>query len=364
MSVTRESVLEVLSRVIDPELNKDLVAAGMIKHVEIDGDCARIAVELTSPACPLEDHIGKEIEREVSKLDGLGSVEIEWVAKAGPTEDVPQCIPGVKNTIAIGAGKGGVGKSTIAVLAAIGLQREGAKVGLLDADVYGPSIPKLLGIEAQQPGIHDEAIVPVEAHGVKVMSIGFMVQPGQAVIWRGPMIHSVIRQFLEQVEWGELDYLIIDLPPGTGDVPLTLSQTVPMTGAVIVCTPQEVALLDAIRAMRMYQQLNVGILGIVENMSYFIAPDTGKEYDLFGRGGAKKAAEQVQVPFLGEIPVNIGIRQSGDAGAPLANFDDTDETTRDCITTFVHNMADQVSVMNAATPQPSCQAATCQHGAK
>ncbi|MFH1417230.1 MAG: Mrp/NBP35 family ATP-binding protein [Planctomycetota bacterium] len=364
MSVTREAVMEALSRVIDPELNKDLVSAGMIKQVDIDGDNARISVELTSPACPLKEHIGNEIERELSKVDGLGSVQIQWGAKVRSTEGVQQRIPGVKNTIAIGAGKGGVGKSTIAVLAAIGLQREGAKVGLLDADVYGPSIPKLMGIENQQPGVGEKTIVPVEAHGVKVMSIGFMIEPGQAVIWRGPMIHSVVQQFLQQVEWGELDYLIIDLPPGTGDVPLTLSQTVPMTGAVIVCTPQEVALLDAVRAMRMYQQLNVGILGFVENMSYFIAPDTGKEYDLFGRGGAKRAAERVGAPFLGEIPINIGIRESGDAGTPASILDDTDEATRNAIMTFVRNMAGRISIANAAPQQPSCSAGTCQHSSK
>ncbi len=365
MSVTRESVLEALSRVIDPELKKDLVSAGMIKHVELNGDRARVAVELTSPGCSQKEHFAKEIERELSQLDDLGSVEIEWVSQAGPTEEAAKAIPGVKNIVAIGAGKGGVGKSTLAVLTAIALQREGFKVGLLDADVYGPSIPKLMGIETEQPGTEGDSIAPVEAHGVKVMSIGFMVQPGQAVIWRGPMIHSVIKQFLEQVNWGELDYLLVDLPPGTGDVPLTLSQTVPMTGAVIVCTPQEVALLDAIRAMRMYEQLGVGILGFVENMSYFVAPDTGTEYDLFGRGGAKKAAEEVQAPFLGEIPINIGIRQSGDAGSPLENFDGADDTTRESIMTFVRNMIRQASTMKVATPPPSCcGTATCQHSAK
>lgn len=256
-------------------------------------------------------------------------------------------LPGVKNAIAVGAGKGGVGKSTIAALAAIGLAREGAKVGLMDADVYGPSIPKLMGLDAEKPSARDDRILPLEAHGVAVMSMGFMVEPERAVIWRGPMIHGVVKQFVEQVEWGELDYLIIDLPPGTGDVPLSLAQMLPLTGAVVVCTPQEVALLDAIKALRMYQQLSVDILGIVENMSYFVAPDTGKEYDIFGRGGAAKAAQRLDVPLLGEIPINIGIRSAGDAGSPTDAFEKTDETTRAAAEHFVRKLVENVNRKNS-----------------
>lgn len=347
MAVTEDLVLKALSRVRDPELGQDLVTLGMVKRVEAGRHVVRLNIELTTPACPLKDTIRRDIEREIAGLDGHPSVEIEWSARVRQAVRLAGDLAGVKNSIAVGAGKGGVGKSTIAVLAALGLQREGAVVGLLDADVYGPSIPKLLGIEGERPGIHGEKMVPIEAHGVKVISMGLLVDPDKAVIWRGPMVHGVVKQFIEQVEWGELDYLIIDLPPGTGDVPLTLSQTLPMTGAVVVCTPQDVALLDAVKALRMYQQLNVHVLGLVENMSYFVAPDTGREYDLFGRGGVKKAAQGLGVPFLGEIPINIGIRVAGDEGTPAANFDQTDEATRRGIMSFVRNLAGQVSVRNA-----------------
>ncbi|MCL2329971.1 MAG: Mrp/NBP35 family ATP-binding protein [Phycisphaerae bacterium] len=241
----------------------------------------------------------------------------------GPDPMQPVSLSGVKNIIAVGAGKGGVGKSTLSVMLAMGLIRRGFKVGLLDADVYGPSIPKMLGLEEAHPTMTESNVIePIVAHGLKVMSVGFLVEPGRPLIWRGPMIHGTVKQFLEQVAWAPLDYLIVDLPPGTGDVPLTLSQSIPMTGAVVVCTPQEVALLDAVRAARMYQQLNVEILGVVENMSYFIAPDTGKEYDLFGKGGAAKAAVKLDVPFLGSIPINVSIRLSGDQGTPATLFDD------------------------------------------
>jgi ATP-binding protein involved in chromosome partitioning len=352
MAITEEQVLKAVSRVKDPELGQDLVSLGMIKQIKISGRRVRVALELTTPACPLKDTIRKDIDREMAKLDGDAEVEIDWSARVRETVRSASELPGVKNTVAVGAGKGGVGKSTIAVLAALGLQREGAKVGLMDADVYGPSIPKLLGLEDRRPDVRGEALVPIEAHGIKVMSMGFLVDPDKAVVWRGPMVHGVVKQFLEKVDWGELDYLIIDLPPGTGDVPLTLSQTIPMTGAVVVCTPQDVALLDALKALRMYQVLNVDILGIVENMSYFVAPDTGREYDLFGRGGAKKAATRVGVPFLGEIPININVRIAGDAGTPVANFDKTDATTRDDIMAFVRNLAGQVSVKNAHRAAP------------
>lgn len=257
----------------------------------------------------------------------------------------PVAMSGVKNIIAVGAGKGGVGKSTLSVLLAVGLVRRGYKVGLMDADVYGPSIPKMLGIEDAKPTMADQnTIVPIIAHGLKVMSIGFLVEPDRPIIWRGPMIHGTVKQFLEQVGWAPLDYLIVDLPPGTGDVPLTLSQSIPMTGAVIVCTPQEVALLDAVRAARMYQQLNVPLLGIVENMSFFIAPDTGKEYDLFGKGGAVKAANKLKVPFLGSIPINIAVRMNCDQGTPAGMFDDREKGVRDAVMKVVDELVRQVSL--------------------
>ncbi len=350
MNLTKDRILDALRNVQEPELHKDLVSLNMIKDVAISDGRVKLNIELTTPACPMKDRIRTDVERELMRLDGVQQVEIEWSAQVRATPKLQSQLPGVKNTIAIGAGKGGVGKSTIAVLAALGLQREGAKVGLMDGDIYGPSIPKLLGLEDERPRARDEnTLLPIEAYGIRVISIGFMVEPERAVVWRGPMVHGVIRQFLSQVDWGDLDYLIIDLPPGTGDVPLTLSQSIPMTGAVVVCTPQDVALLDAVKALRMYQQLNVHILGMVENMSYFRAPDTGKEYDLFGRGGAKQAAERLGVPFLGEIPINMSIRIAGDEGTPVANFEKTDEPTRESIMSMVRNLAAQVSIKNAQT---------------
>ncbi len=263
----------------------------------------------------------------------------------------PVSMSGVKNIIAVGAGKGGVGKSTLSVMLAVGLMRRGYKVGLMDADVYGPSIPKMLGIEDAKPTMADQnTIVPINAHGLKVMSIGFLVEPDRPIIWRGPMIHGTVKQFLEQVDWAPLDYLIVDLPPGTGDVPLTLSQSIPMTGAVVVCTPQDVALLDAVRAARMYQQLNVDVLGIVENMSYFIAPDTGKEYDLFGKGGAVKAANKLKVPFLGSIPINIAIRLACDQGTPSTMFDEPKGNVGDTVMAVVDELVRQVALRTSAKP--------------
>ncbi len=349
MSTNIEHIRDALRRVNDPELHKDLVTLGMIKDITLDGGTARIGIELTTPGCPLKDKIKGDVEREVTKLDGVKAVEIDWSAQVRATPKLLNAMPGVKNAIAVGAGKGGVGKSTISVLTAIGLAREGAKVGLMDADVYGPSIPKMMGVEFEKPTARGEMIAPLESHGIKMISMGFFVEPEKAVVWRGPMASGAVQQFIRQVDWGDLDYLIIDLPPGTGDIPLTLAQAIPLTGAVIVCTPQEVALIDAVKALRMYQQLNIEILGIVENMSYFRAPDTGKEYDLFGRGGAKKAAERMNVPFLGEVPINMMIRQSGDEGTPIKNFEQAEPVTREAIMAFVRNIAGRVSVKNATS---------------
>ena len=242
------------------------------------------------------------------------------------SQDNPQLagtLAGVRNTVAIGAGKGGVGKSTAAALLAIGLQRRGANVGLLDADVYGPSIPTLMGVAGQHPEIDadDKRISPVVAKGVKIISIGLLVNPNEAIIWRGPMVHGVVQQFLQQVEWGELDYLIVDLPPGTGDVPLTLAQSIPMTGAVVICTPQDLALQDARRAVKMYQTLNVPSLGIIENMSYYLCPKCGHRDEIFDSGGAEQAAGALDVPFLGAIPLNTSIRRFCDAGTPERSFE-------------------------------------------
>jgi len=342
----KELIIDALRGVKDPELGKDIVTLDFVKEVMIRDDLVRIQVELTTPACPMKNRIREDVERAVYQLDGVRQVEVEFSARVrgGPMNQVS--LPGVKNIIAVGAGKGGVGKSTLSVLLAVGLSRAGAKVGLLDADVYGPSIPKMLGAENSQPVAQGGNIIPIEAFGCKVISMGFIIPPDQAVVWRGPMIHNAIRQFLNQVDWGDLDYLIVDLPPGTGDVPLTLSQSIPLTGAVVVCTPQEVALLDAKRAAGMYQMLKVDVLGIVENMSYFIAPDTGTEYDLFGKGGAKKAAEDLGIPFLGSIPINMAIRVSGDEGTPGSIFHEDPQGIRQAVTQVVEALASQISIRN------------------
>ena len=251
-------------------------------------------------------------------------------------------LPGVKNVIAIGSGKGGVGKSTVAVLLAVGLQREGAKVGLLDADVYGPSIPTLMGATGRRPVIEGGNLIPIEAGGVKLISIGLIVDQGQPVIWRGPMVHGVVTQFLGQVDWGELDHLIVDLPPGTGDVPLSLSQAIPLTGAVIVCTPQDVALMDAVRALKMYETLKVPSLGIVENMSYYVCPKCAHRDEIFDHGGAAAAAKKLGVPFLGEIPLNATLRVFCDRGTPEKHFTQADAPVREAIKEVVRNVAEQV----------------------
>ena len=344
--VTREQVLDRLRTVEDPEIHKDLVTLNMIKDIRIDGSAVDVHVELTTPACPLKDKIQGDVQNAVKVLPGVETVTLTWSAQVRSSRPPSKVLPGVKNIVAVGAGKGGVGKSTVAVLLAFGLHRSGAKVGLLDADVYGPSIPKMTGLEGTTPAVKDDLIIPPSAGGVKVISIGFMIEPDKAMIWRGPMVHGVIKQFLEQVDWGELDYLIVDLPPGTGDVPLTLAQSIPMTGSIVVCTPQDVALADARRAVKMYEQLNVTSLGIIENMSYYLCPQCGHRDELFDHGGARKAAEELGIPFLGEIPLNTGIRIYGDEGHPENIFTKTDDYVREAVQRVVANAAGRISMQS------------------
>ncbi len=347
MTLTNDLVTERLRTVNDPELHRDIVSLNMVKEVVIDGGAVRVHVELTTPACPLKDQITADVQKAVMSLDGVEKVEVEFSAKVRGNSGAPDTLPGVKNVVAIGAGKGGVGKSTAAVLVALGLRRSGATVGILDGDVYGPSIPTMLGVEGQKPTVRGEKMVPVEAAGIKVMSIGFMVSRDQPLIWRGPMAHGVVKQFLEQVDWGELDYLIVDLPPGTGDVPLTLAQSIPgMTGAIVICTPQDVALIDARRAVMMYQQLNVPILGIIENMSYYICPSCGHRDEIFDHGGAKRAAGEMELPFLGAIPLNARIRQFADSGVPEKTFTDADARVIEAVEAVASAAAGQISVQN------------------
>lgn len=343
-TISRDAVYDVLKTVTHLELHKDLVSLGMIKDVAVDGSTIRIGIELTTSARPLREQIGRDVETAVKKLAGVTSVEVDWSPNAGSSRPGAEVLPGVKNVVAVGAGKGGVGKSTAAVLLAYGLHRKGASVGLLDADVYGPNIPTMTGIEGSTPAVRDNRLIPVEAGGVKIMSVGFMVARDKPLIWRGPMVHGVIKQFLEQVDWGELDYLIVDLPPGTGDVPLTLAQSIPMTGAVVICTPQDIALLDARRAVRMYEELKVPCLGIIENMSYYLCPKCGHRDEIFDHGGAAEAAEALGAPFLGEIPLNVQLRVFADRGTPEKAFTDAPDYVRQAIDRVVANTAEQVDI--------------------
>lgn len=323
-AIDTSAVLDVLRPVQDPELRKSLVELNMIRNVQIQGQTVSFTLVLTTLACPLREFIVEDCEKAVKALPGIEQVEIEVTAETPQQKSLPdrQGIDGVKNIIAVTSGKGGVGKSTVSVNLAVALAEVGAKVGLLDADIYGPNAPNMLGLSSAevtvQAGSNGEVLEPAFNFGVKLVSMAFLIDKDQPVIWRGPMLNGIIRQFLYQVQWGELDYLVIDLPPGTGDAQLTLAQSVPMAGAVIVTTPQTVALLDARKGLRMFQQLNVPILGIVENMSYFIPPDLpDRQYDIFGSGGGEKTAQELGLPLLGRIPLEIALRVGGDRGQPI-----------------------------------------------
>lgn len=318
------SILEVLRPVQDPELQKSLVDLNMIRQIQVDGGTVRFTLVLTTPACPLREFIVEDCQRAVKTLPGVETVLVDVTAETPQQKGLPdrQGIDGVKNIIAVSSGKGGVGKSTIAVNLAVALAQAGAKVGLLDADIYGPNAPNMLGLAQAQvtveQGAQGEVLAPAFNYGVKLVSMAFLIDLDQPVVWRGPMLNGIIRQFLYQVQWGDLDYLVVDLPPGTGDAQLTLAQAVPMAGAVIVTTPQTVALLDARKGLRMFEQLGVPILGVVENMSYFIPPDRPEaSYDIFGSGGGSKITAELGVPLLGTIPLEIGVREGGDQGTPI-----------------------------------------------
>lgn len=344
------SVLEVLRPVEDPELRKSLVELNMIRNVKIDGGKVSFTLVLTTPACPLREFIVEDCQRAVKKLPGVTDVSVEVTAETPQQKSLPDRtgISGVKNILAVSSGKGGVGKSTVAVNVAVALAQTGAKVGLLDADIYGPNDPTMLGLTDAQivvrPTEKGDVLEPAFNHGVKLVSMGFLIDKDQPVVWRGPMLNGIIRQFLYQVEWGELDYLIVDMPPGTGDAQLTLTQAVPMAGAVIVTTPQNVALLDSRKGLRMFQQMNVPVLGIVENMSYFIPPDLpDKQYDIFGSGGGEKTASELGVPLLGCVPLEISTRIGGDSGVPIV-VADPDSASAKALKAIALAIAGKVSV--------------------
>ncbi len=315
--IQKEAVHEALRKVPEPELGGDLVSRQMVKGIEITGSKLWLKIELTTPACPLKDRIRSDIEAAVRPL-GVETVEIEWAASVaasrGPDESRA---PGIRNVIAVASGKGGVGKSTVAVNLAVALHLDGARVGLMDVDIYGPSIPLMTGTEGRKPVVANGRLQPVEAHGIKCLSMGYLVPPGQAVVWRGPMLHKAITQFFEDCEWGEIDYLVVDLPPGTGDVQLSLSQIFPLTGAVMVTTPQPVALIDVVKGANMFEKVNVPLLGVIENMSWFACPSCGTRSEIFSHGGGRAAAKEHGWPFLGEIPIDPSVRIGGDAGTPV-----------------------------------------------
>ncbi|EYB67344.1 hypothetical protein DEIPH_ctg044orf0071 [Deinococcus phoenicis] len=335
----RDALWTALKTVNDPELHRDLVSLGMIERAEIEGNVAHVKVNLTTPACPLKGQIEGDVRAAVLRVPGLQDVVVTFGAMVRPPAQ--PALPGVKHVLLVGSGKGGVGKSSVAVNIAASLARDGARVGLMDADVYGPSVAHMLGQGAARVTANAERkMQPIEAHGVRFLSMANLSPAGQALVWRGPMLHSAVQQFLKDAAWGDLDYLIVDLPPGTGDVQLSLTQTIQVTGAVLVTTPQDVALIDAARALDMFRKASVPVLGVVENMSYFVAPDTGLTYDIFGRGGSRKLGG---LPLLGEVPLDVEVRQDADAGLP-AVLAHPESPAAQALTQIARNLAGRVSV--------------------
>jgi len=319
MAVSEANVLDALRAVRDPDLHKDIVALKFVKDLKIDGGHVSFTIELTTPACPVKDQMRDQARSVVAQLPGVASVDVQMSAqvRSAVGSDLNKLpVPGVRNVIAVGAGKGGVGKTTVAVNLALALTQTGARVAMIDGDIYGPNVPIMLGIQTQLT-TDGKKIVPAEQYGLQLVSMAFLTQDDSAVIWRGPMLHGVVQQFFREVAWKDVDYLIVDLPPGTGDVALSLSQSVPVAGAVVVTTPQTVSLADTRRAIRMYQKLNVPPLGLIENMSHFICPTCRTESDIFGKGGGESLATDMSVPFLGRIPIYEPIRLGGDTGIPI-----------------------------------------------
>ncbi len=334
-------VRDLLGTVDDPDLGDDIVSLGLVNAVEVEGDVARVSLALGAPYAPHETQIAERV-REVLGDEGL-EVELAASTPSDLSSD-EQVLPGVKNVIAVASGKGGVGKSTLSVNIAAGLSKLGARVGLFDADVYGPNVPRMVGSEDVPQATENETIVPPERYGMKLMSMAFMVGEDDPVIWRGPMVHKVLTQLLEDVEWGELDYLVLDLPPGTGDTQLTILQSMPLTGAVVVTTPQEVAVDDARKGLQMFGKHDTNVLGIAENMSGFKCPDCGSTHEIFGSGGGKALADENNLPYLGGIPLDPSVRTGGDEGKPIVLRDDSE--TADAFRVLVENVANNVGIVN------------------
>jgi ATP-binding protein involved in chromosome partitioning len=341
----RDAVLNALRAVVDPDIRRDIVTLGFVKDLTIASGRVAFTIELTTPACPVKEQLREQATTVVRAVAGVSQVDVQLTAKvrsASAPETGRPPLPGVKNVIAVGAGKGGVGKTTVAVNLAVALAKCGSRVGLLDGDIYGPNIPQMLGISTQLT-TDGKQIVPAEKYGVQVVSIGFLTQDDAPIIWRGPMLHGAIQQFFREVAWRDLDYLIVDMPPGTGDVALSMSQTVPVVGSIVVTTPQKVSLSDSRRAVRMYQKLNIQPIGIVENMSYYQCTNCHHEADIFGHGGGEALATELNVPFLGRLPVYQPIREGSDSGVPLVIAEPASAAAK-AFLTLAERAAAQVSI--------------------
>ena len=344
-----DQVLEKLSTVIDPDLKKDIVSMGMIKDLELDSGNLKFTLELTTPACPFNVEIEEDVRKAIDEIDGITNFDMKVTAKVmeGRSLDADTAMATVKNIIGVASGKGGVGKSTVALNVALALSQTGAKVGLLDADVYGPSIPLMLGMEKANMEVQDNKLQPAESNGLKVVSFGFFAeQEHQAAIYRGPIISGILKQFLVDTNWSDLDYLIVDLPPGTGDIPLTLAQTIPITGILVVTTPQEVASNVAVKAIGMFNKLNIPLIGVVENMSSFVCSNCNEKHYIFGEGAARRISEKYNIPFVGEIPLNTGIMEGSDIGKPVM-VTAPNSPSAEAFRTAAKNVAAQCSIMAA-----------------
>jgi ATP-binding protein involved in chromosome partitioning len=351
MQVEQSAVLEALKIVRDPDLHRDIVSLGFIKDLTIDGGRVAFTIELTTPACPVKDQMRDQARAAVLQVPGVTAVDVRMgarVREAVGADGTRQSVAGVKNVVAVGAGKGGVGKTTVAVNLAIALAKCGGRVGIIDADIYGPNVPIMLGMKAQLT-TDGQKIVPAEKYGLQVISMGFLTGDDAPIIWRGPMLHGALQQFFREVAWKNLDYLVVDLPPGTGDVALSLSQTVPVAGAIVVTTPQQVSLADSRRAIAMYKKLNIPPLGIVENMSYFVCTNCEHEADIFGHGGGERMAEELGIPFVGRVPIYQPIREGSDSGVPLMIADPESPAAR-AFMAAAERTAAQVSIASYNRP--------------
>ena len=352
-----------LATVQDPDLHKDLVTLNMIRDLEIDGNTAKFRLVLTTPSCPVKDKLEEEARQAALRVTGIDNVDITMDAEVPKhLQERESNLPGVRHVIAISSGKGGVGKSTVTANIACALAKTGARVGLLDADIYGPSMPTMMGVK-REPYVANKKMIPVENHGVRIISIGFLVSEKEAMIWRGPMLMGAVRQFIVDVEWGELDYLLIDMPPGTGDVQMTLAQNAQITGAVIVSTPQSVALLDAVRGKVMFDKLQVKTMGMIENMSTFICPKCNHAEPIFGEGGAQSVAEEFDVPFLGCIPLEPAVRAAGDGGKPVV-LAHPESASAKALTAVAQEVARQASIQAFAKADADAEAAPAESGSE